>query len=67
MLTLLRFFPQVPVAHHRLNQTASSPAASENQHLLEDSLTAHKADDKEWVATTFQGPHDFGRSQAATI
>ena len=59
MLTLLRFFPQVPVAHHRLNQTATSPVARENQRLLEDSLTAHKADDKEWVATTFQGPPRF--------
>ena len=59
MLTLLRFFPQVPVAHHRLNQTATSPAATENQRLLEESLTAHKADDKEWVATTFHGSPRF--------
>ena len=59
MLTLLKFFPQVPVAHHRLNQIATSPAVAESQRLLEDSLAAHKAEDKEWVATTFQGPRRF--------
>ena len=59
MLTLLEFFPQVPVAHHRLNQLAPSAAVAESQRLLEDSLAAHKAEEKEWVATTFQGPRRF--------
>jgi hypothetical protein len=59
MLTLLKFFPQVPVAHHRLNQIAPLPAVAESQRLLEESLAAHKAEEKEWVATTFHGPRRF--------
>jgi hypothetical protein len=58
MLTLLSFFPQVPVAHHRLSQTANQPGDAANQRLLEESLMAQNAEDQEWLSTSFDGaPH----------
>ncbi len=58
MLTLLSFFPQVPVAHHRLSQTVNQPRDAENQRLLEESLKAQNEEDQEWLNTSFDGtPH----------
>ncbi len=58
MLKLLGYFPQVPAAHHRLSQSADTPATRENQRLLEESLTAHQSKDRAWLAGSFQGaPH----------
>ena len=59
MLKLLGYFPQVPVAHHRLSQAADSPGHRENQRLLEESLKAHQSQDREWLATRFQGALRF--------
>ncbi len=59
MLTLLSFFPQVPVAHHRLSQTANRPGDGENQRLLEESLKAQNLEDQEWLSTSFDGAPRF--------
>ena len=59
MLTLLALFPQMPANHHRLTRAANLPEAAANQRLLEESLQAQKAEDLEWVNTTFQGPPRF--------
>lgn len=59
MLKLLGYFPQVPAAHHRLSKSADAPRTRENQRLLEESLKAHRSQDREWLASSFQGPPRF--------
>lgn len=59
MLTLLSFFPQVPVAHHRLSHTVNQPGDAENQRLLEESLKAQNEEDQEWLTTSFDGTSHF--------
>ncbi len=59
MVKLLGYFPQVPVAHHRLSQATDSPGTRENQRLLEESLKAHQSQAREWLAASFQGVPRF--------
>ena len=46
LLRILRLYPRIPPAHHRLSKSSPSPQAEENQRLLDQALAEQRADNK---------------------
>lgn len=46
LLEVLKLYPQVPIAHHRISSSNDASAAESNQKLLEESLTEHRKENK---------------------
>ena len=63
LLALLEMFPMVPVTHHRLSREPQAiPDPEDNQHLLEDSLSAHQSETQDWIASLADGNDRFTQS-----
>ena len=46
LLEVLKLYPLVPIAHHRVSQTAAAPRAAESQKLLESALADRTRENK---------------------
>ena len=59
LLDLLKLYPLVPSAHHRISSSVDTPAVESNQHLLEEALTEHRNENKKQLDAMLQEPHRF--------
>ena len=59
LLDLLKLYPLVPSAHHRISSSVDTPAVESNQHLLEEALTEHRNENKKLLDAMLQEPHRF--------
>lgn len=59
LLTLLKLYPRVPPAHHRLSKTGTGPDASSAQQLLDEALAEQRAANKLELAAMFADPKRF--------
>ena len=46
LLDLLKMYPVIPPAHHRISSACDSPEAEANQNLLDEALAEHRAASK---------------------
>jgi hypothetical protein len=58
LFKVLALYPLIPPAHHRLSRTASAQD-TENQKLLEDSLTTLREESRQRVRTLMDNPRCF--------
>jgi hypothetical protein len=59
LIELLKLYPLVPPAHHRISTSVDTPAVESNQHLLEEALTEHRNENKKQLDAMLQEPHRF--------
>jgi hypothetical protein len=59
LLELLRMYPLVPPAHHRLTSSADAPDVEANQRLLEEALTEHRQENRNQLEAMLQEPERF--------
>ena len=62
LLDVLKFYPRVPPAHHRLSRGEETDADAERQRLLEDALAEQRARNKRQLQTLLQRPGTFQRA-----
>ena len=63
LLELLKLYPLVPPAHHRISTAADAPGAAANQQLLEEALTEHRNENKRQLDAMLQ---EAGRFQTVS-
>lgn len=56
LLTLLKLYPRIPPAHHRLSRAGGIPEPEAAQRLLEDALVEQRARSKRELAALFAQP-----------
>ena len=59
LLQVLRLYPLVPAAHHRLSRGRQIPDPAENQELLEESLDARRRENRQQVESLLNEPGRF--------
>jgi hypothetical protein len=59
LLELLRMYPLVPPAHHRLSTAADAPGADSNQPLLDEALAEHRAENRKQLEAMLEEPNRF--------
>ena len=59
LLNVIRLYPHVPAAHHRLTKGRRIPDRAENQQLLEEALQAQREENRQLVATLLNEPARF--------
>jgi hypothetical protein len=59
LFELLRLYPLVPPAHHRLSQTAESSEMETDQHLLDEALTEHRQENRTQLEAMLAEPKRF--------
>jgi len=62
LFEILRLYPLVPPAHHRLSKTDANDQFNENQRLLEEALAAQRAENRKHIQALLNEP---GRFQTA--
>jgi hypothetical protein len=56
---LLGLYPVVPPAHYKISSTEQTPAMEGNQHLLEEALAEHRAENKQQLQAMMSDPDRF--------
>jgi len=56
LLELLKLYPRIPPAHHRLSKTAKTPDQESNQRLLDEALADQRAQNKRNLETLLKDP-----------
>lgn len=56
LLTVLKLYPQIPPAHHRLTRTGAVPQREAAQRLLDEALAEHRARSKRQLEALFAQP-----------
>ena len=56
LMDLLKLYPQVPSAHHRLSKSKSLPDPETNQRLLDDALVEHRAESSKQLQALLADP-----------
>jgi hypothetical protein len=56
---LLKLYPLVPPAHHRIGGAPDAPDAEANQHLLEEALAEHRSENKAQLEAMLREPERF--------
>ena len=64
LLQVLRLYPLVPSAHHRLSRGRQIPDQAENQELLEESLNARRRENRKQVEFLLNESDRFTECQA---
>jgi hypothetical protein len=59
LLELLKLYPLVPPAHHRISSSGDAPAAAGNQQLLDEALTEHRNENKRLLQAMLGEPERF--------
>ncbi len=61
LLDVLKLYPRVPPAHHRLSRNTQTEADEENQRLLDEALAEQRALNKRQLQALLQSPETFQR------
>lgn len=56
---LLKMYPLVPPAHHRIGGPTDGADAEANQHLLDEALADHRAENKKQLEAMLREPNRF--------
>ena len=56
---VLRLYPLIPATHHRLSKKSKTTKEDENQRLLEESLAAHRQENRKRVLAMLNTPERF--------
>jgi hypothetical protein len=59
LFQLLKLYPLVPPAHHKLSKTSNGPAHDENQELLEEALAEQRRENRKQVLAMLEEPGRF--------
>lgn len=59
LTALLKMYPLVPPAHHRIGGPADEPETESNQHLLDEALAEHRGENKRQLEAMLQEPDRF--------
>ena len=59
LFEILRLYPLVPPAHHRLSKTAARGRLNEHQRLLEEALAAQRAENRKHILALLDEPGRF--------
>jgi hypothetical protein len=59
LLDLIKLYPLVPPAHHQLRGAGTSPETQGDQHLLDEALAEHRAENRRQVDALLQDPERF--------
>ncbi len=58
-LELIKLYPVVPPAHHRISTGDTGPGAESNQHLLDEALAEHRKENQRQVQAMLEEPDRF--------
>ncbi len=61
-LDIVRLYPLVPPAHHRLHKSTQTGVRDDSQRLLEDSLAVHRAENRRHVQAMLAEPQRFRKT-----
>jgi hypothetical protein len=64
-LEMLKLYPLVPPAHHRISSSDQAPGAEANQHLLDEAVAEHRAENKKQLEAMLQEPSRFVETSSA--
>ena len=64
LFRLLRLYPLVPAAHHRLSQSDAGDADGENQRLLDEALAAHRQEQQAQALALLNDPACFSQAKS---
>ena len=67
LFEMLRLYPLIPATHHRLSKTTAETGADDNQRLLEESLAAHRAENRKHVLAMLKEPGRFKAADAGFV
>lgn len=56
---VLKLYPLIPATHHRLSKKPKTTKENENQRLLEESLAAHRKENRKLVLAMLNEPERF--------
>jgi hypothetical protein len=59
LLDILKLYPLVPPAHHRLSASSDAPSAEANQRLLDEALAEHRGENKNLLQAMLREPDRF--------
>lgn len=59
LLDLLKLYPLVPPAHHRISGSTDDPKVEANQHLLDEAIAEHRAEIKKALDAMLLEPNRF--------
>lgn len=59
LLEILKLYPLIPTAHHRLSRTADAKAIEADQRLLEEALAAHKKENRKQLTAMLTEENRF--------
>ncbi len=63
LLQVLKLYPCIPPAHHRLTKAGRLPDQEANQRLLDEALAEHRAENKKQLHALLAQPHRFEDTQ----
>ncbi len=63
-LDIIKLYPLVPPAHHRLRKWTPTVLRDDSQRLLEDSLAVHRAENRRHVLAMLNEPQRFRETEA---
>ena len=66
LFELLKLYPLVPAAHHRLSKTAKAGKNDENQRLLDEALAAQREENKRQVLAMLNEPGRFKETESGS-
>jgi len=66
LVQILKLYPCMPPAHHRLSKSGRLPDAEENQQLLNEALAEQRADNKKQVQTLLADSRRFAITETGT-
>ena len=67
LLELLKLYPLVPPAHHRINDSPPTPDTEGNQQLLEEAIAEHRNENKEQLQALLQQPNRFQQADGGEV
>ncbi len=59
LLEVLNLYPLIPTTHYRLSKKAGTTKEDENQRLLEESLAAHRKENRKLILAMLNEPERF--------